>query len=396
MNKSEQKRPDFILLAILLSMTSISLLMIYSSFPLLSSAVNPNTILLKQVIWWILGYGLLSFLFYLGTERIQSSIYVIYYIVLASLALLAVQKYLQLPFLRSLIIPRNGSVSWFTIPGGTIQPSEFMKIILIILIPEIIDKHHKNYPISKLSTDIILVKNVMRYILPPLILTYIQPDSGLTIIMLISIASMLLVSGIRREWIIIGLSFVAFVILVVGITYMIHPDFVINYIIGGSYKLNRIYGWLEPEKYILTFGNQLYTALLAVGSAGIWGYGLQNVPLYIAEAQNDFIYAIVGSSYGLLGSLTVLLLSLSLDFRLIQIGLKSQNTKSKYIIAGLVGILAFQQIENMGMIVGLFPITGITLPFISSGGSSLLSYMIIIAVVMQIFSDIIQKQHPSK
>lgn len=395
MNKSEQKRPDFILLAILLSMTSISLLMIYSSFPLLSSAVNPNMILLKQVVWWILGYGLLFFLFYLGTERIQSSIYVIYYIVLASLALLIVQKYLNLPFLRPFIEPRNNSVSWFTIPGGTIQPSEFMKIILIILIPEIIDKHHKNYPISKLSTDIILVKRIVQYILPPMVLTYIQPDSGLTIIMLISITAMLLVSGIRREWIIIGVSFAAFVILVVGITYVLHPDFVIKYIIGGSYKLNRIYGWLEPEKFILTYGNQLYTALLAVGSAGMWGYGLQNVPLYIAEAQNDFIYAIVGSSYGLLGSLTVLLLSLSLDFRLIQIGLKSQNVKSKYIIAGLVGILAFQQIENMGMIVGLFPITGITLPFISSGGSSLLSYMIIIAVVMQIFSDIIQKQHPS-
>ena len=394
MNKSTTKKLDPFLLIILLSMSAISLLMIYSSSPLLSSSVNPTTILIKQVVWYILGYGTLAFIFYFGSERVQSAIYILYFIVLASLVLLLIQKYAQFSFLKPFIWIRNGSASWYNIPSvGTIQPSEFMKIILIILVPEIIDKHHKNYPISQMSTDLILVKEVMKYILPPIILTYVQPDSGLALIMIIAVTSMLLVSGIRREWIIIGISAVGLLLIVVAITYLINPEFVIKYIIGGTYKLNRINGWLYPDRHILDFGNQLYTSLLAVGSAGLWGYGLQNVPIYIAEAQNDFIYAIVGSSFGLIGSITVLLLSLSLDMRLIQIALKTNSVKAKYLIAGLVGVLAFQQIENMGMIIGVFPITGITLPFISAGGSSLLSYMIIMPIVMQIYSDVVQQQN---
>lgn len=393
MNKSESKRIDYVLLFILISMSCISLLMIYSSIPLLSSTINPTTLLLKQVAWWVLGYGTLGVLFYFGSERIQSAIFILYYILIAALILLLIQKAIRLPFLEPFIYIRNGSASWYNIPGvGTIQPSEFMKIILIILVPEVIDRHHKNHPISQMSTDIILIKDVMKYVLPPFLLTYIQPDSGLALIMLVGVASMLLVSGIRREWIIIAVSAVSLFLVVVFITYLVEPDFVIKYIIGGTYKLNRINGWLYPDKHILDYGNQLYTSLLAVGSAGIWGYGLQNVPIYIAEAQNDFIYAIVGSTYGIIGSMSVLVLSLSLDLRLIQIASKTSSVKSKYLIAGLVGVLAFQQIENMGMIIGLFPITGITLPFISAGGSSLLSYMLILPLVMQIYSDIVQQQ----
>lgn len=393
MNKTQGRKLDWVLLGILLAMTGISLLMLYSSIPLLSSSINPTNLVVKQIVWWLLGYGVMASLFYLGAERVQSGIFILYYILLAALILLLIQKQLRIPLLEPFVYIRNGSASWFIIPGvGTVQPSEFMKIILIILVPEVIERHHKNYPTSEMSTDVILVKDILKYVLPPFLLTYMQPDSGLALIMLIGVASMLLVSGIRREWIIIAVSAVAILLIIIFITYLIDADFVIKYIVGGEYKLNRINGWLYPDKHILGFGNQLYTSLLAVGSAGIWGYGLQNVPLYIAEAQNDFIFAIVGSTYGIVGSLAVLILSLSLDLRLLQIATKTTTLKNKYLIAGLVGILAFQQIENMGMIIGLFPITGITLPFISAGGSSLLSYMIIIPLVMQAYSDIIQQQ----
>ncbi|MBQ9987603.1 MAG: FtsW/RodA/SpoVE family cell cycle protein, partial [Erysipelotrichales bacterium] len=99
------------------------------------------------------------------------------------------------------------------------------------------------------------------------------------------------------------------------------------------------------------------------------------------------------SSFGLIGALIAWGLSLALDMRLLYIGMRTRKGKNKYIIAGLVGILAFQQIENMGMIIGLLPITGITLPFISAGGSSLLSYMIIFALVFQMFNDFEKKEN---
>lgn len=388
MNEIDNKKIDPILLGILLCMSFVSLIAIYSALPLINSNVGGNTILIKQLAWYILGYGVLFALFKMGSERLENTIYILYFVLLFLLALLLFQKYVGLPFLDYFIVPRNNSYTWYTLPGiGTIQPSEFMKIVLIILVPKIIENHHKTYPLSSMKTDLYLVLDVMKYVLPACALIYPQPDSGLVLIILVSVVFMLIASGIHREWLYIGFGTVALIIFIVFIISLIDYDFVVKYIIGGEYKIGRINGWLNPEKYILTWGNQLYTSLMAIGSAGFFGHGLQNVPVYIAESQTDFIYAIIGSSFGLAGSLSVLILSLSLDLRLVQIGLRTRKGRNKYIIAGLVGILAFQQIENMGMITGLFPITGITLPFVSAGGSSLLSYMIIIALVMQMYND---------
>lgn len=394
MNDKITRKIDPILLTILLCMSALSLLAIYSALPLINSSVSGNVILLKQVVWYVLGYGTLFFLFRLGSERVENVVFVLYYILMAALLILIIQQQFHLPFLDKFIVNRNGSYSWYTIPSiGTFQPSEFMKIVLIIMIPSIIENHHKNYPINSMKTDVILIFEILKYVLPPCLLIYIQPDSGLTLIILFGLVSMLFVSGIKREWVIIGFGMVGVVVFSVGILYLVNSEFVIKYIIGGSYKINRIYGWLEPEKYIQSFGHQLYTSLLAIGSAGLKGYGLQNVPIYIAESQTDFIFAIIASSFGLIGSMTALLLSLALDLRLIHIGIHTREGKNKYIIAGLVGILAFQQIENMGMITGLLPITGITLPFISAGGSSLLSYMIIFALVFQMANDFEKKEN---
>lgn len=394
MNEKSEKKIDYILLAILLSMSVLSLLAIYSALPWINSNYSGTTILIKQVIWHILGYGSLFILFKMDRDKLENLIYIFYYILMGLLLLLIIQQKFEFSFLKKIIISINGSYCWYTIPKiGTFQPSEFMKIVLIILVPLIIERHHKNYPINNLKTDVILVLDIFKLVIPPCLLIYIQPDSGLTLIILFSLVAMLFVSGIKREWIVIGCTAVISILVIVGIIYLIDPDFVIKYIIGGTYKINRIYGWLYPEKYISTYGHQLYTSLLAIGSAGINGYGIQNVPLYIAESQTDFIFAIIASSFGLIGALIAWGLSLALDMRLLYIGMRTRKGKDKYIIAGLVGILAFQQIENMGMIIGLLPITGITLPFISAGGSSLISYMIIFALVFQMFNDFEKKEN---
>lgn len=394
MNEKIKQKIDPILLTILLCMSALSLLAIYSALPLINSSISGNMILIKQIIWYVLGYSSLFILFKLGSERLESAVYILYFILMILLVILIIQQRFQFPFLSEIIHSINGSYCWYTIPKlGTFQPSEFMKIVLIIMIPSIIEKHHKNHPINSMKTDIKLILEIFKYVIPPCLLIYIQPDSGVTLIILFSLVAMLFVSGIKKEWVIIGLCTVGGVIILVGIMYIINPTFVIKYIIGGTYKINRIYGWLYPEKYISSHGHQLYTALLAIGSAGVDGFGLQNVPIYIAESQTDFIFAIISSTFGLKGALVALGLSLALDLRLLYIGMRTREGKNKYIIGGLVGVLAFQQIENMGMIVGLLPITGITLPFLSAGGSSLLSYMIIFALVFQMYNDFEKKEN---
>ena len=122
---------------------------------------------------------------------------------------------------------------------------------------------------------------------------------------------------------------------------------------------------------------------MALGSAGLFGLGLQpDIGLHIPEAQTDFIFAVFGNGFGLIGSLLILGLCLALDLRLISIATFSKNNFEKYYICGILGMLLFQQVENIGMIIGLLPITGITLPLISYGGSSLLSYMLAFGIVM--------------
>ena len=144
-------------------------------------------------------------------------------------------------------------------------------------------------------------------------------------------------------------------------------------IFGASWqlRLERILSWKEANGYQLTNG------ISSIGSAGLFGYGFKNTPLYFPEPQTDFIFAIFASNYGFIGSLFLIILILVFDTKLIKLAYKKHGT-TKYVIIGLVSMLFYQQIQNIGMTIGLLPITGITLPFISYGGSSLISYFTIL------------------
>ena len=129
-------------------------------------------------------------------------------------------------------------------------------------------------------------------------------------------------------------------------------------------------------------GYQLLNGLVSIGSGGMFGYG--NIPLYFPEAETDFIFASYASIWGFLGTLFILLIILLLDYKIIKIGFTSKQNINKYLIAGIVGMLFYQQVQNISMTFGLLPITGITLPFISYGGSSLICYMFLVGIVLNI------------
>ena len=131
-------------------------------------------------------------------------------------------------------------------------------------------------------------------------------------------------------------------------------------------------------------GLQLENALVAIGSAGFFGHGYNNTPIYFPELSTDFIFAVFSSNFGLLGVIVLLGLILYLDINIIMLTRRKIQDTDKFIVAGILGMLIFQQIQNIGMTVGLLPITGITLPFVSYGGSSLLSYMLIVGILLNI------------
>jgi rod shape determining protein RodA len=255
-----------------------------------------------------------------------------------------------------------------------------MKIVLLILCANIIHQHNEQKRSMAYAEDLRLFAKILMVALPPLVLIVAQPDTGIPIVIVIGIAVMLGISGIRKEWILYSL-----IAGVAGMALLLFLFFnfesVLINLVGASYRLNRVYGWLRTEEYISSYGLQLYQSLLAVGSAGWWGHGLQSVVVNLIEPQNDFIFAVFAQNFGFIGASVLLLLEMLLDLKITAIAMRYKKRRERYLIAGVLGMLLFQQIQNMGMIIGLTPITGITLPFVSAGGSSLLSFVPALAVL---------------
>lgn len=389
MNKfiNESKRHftlDYTLLTILLLLASVSIVSIYLAGPLIDAADSFNLVI-RQVVWFGIGAVTVGILLKIGSDRLFSGSYILYWILMLFMVLLVLARF---GVINSSLMPQiNGAHSWFQFPFiGSFQPSEFIKIILVVISADIIEQHNREKIDSSFSSDVSLVVKIAFYAVPALVLNILQPDSGIPIIIIVSLAVMFFLSGVRREWLIIILS-IAF-ILFFGIIYLYtnHLEF-LNQLMGGGYRLDRFYGWLDYEQYADKQGFQLYQSLLSVGTAGFTGHPLMTFVSRIPEAQTDFIFAVISQNFGFLGGVVIIVLSFALNIKLILITLKSNLSKERYLMMGIVGMLMFQHFQNIGMILGLLPITGITLPFISYGGSSLISYMIPISVALFMSSE---------
>lgn len=376
---------DWVLALIFALYFVVSITSIYLASPLVVSGLD--TLVQKQILWYVTGFIIVAILIYLDPDIMYSLLKYAYWLFMFLLSLLIIGKKLPVPFVHEI----NGAYAWFRFPGiGTFQPSEFMKIILILMVADVISKHNSEKIESSYSEDIQLFIKVLKVALPPLILIVLQPDTGIPLIIIMSIIAMVSVSGIKNAWILVGGGVVIGVFAIFLFIFFTNQQLLLS-IFGDSYRLSRFYGWLETEKYVATWGGQLYQGLLVIGSAGLLGHPLGEAIIYFPEPQNDFIFAVIGQNFGLIGTIGVVLLSIILDIKLLSIAYHNDNQRNKIMVMGVLGMLLFQQVENMGMITGLLPITGITLPFISYGGSSLWSYMIPVAIIFKMASDNIQK-----
>ena len=354
----------------LIILAIISVTTIYSAQGLLNS--DYSSLYLKQALWFIVGFGLAYLIMYIGNDFLYKNAYILYIIGIISLIAL-------LLFAPTI----NNAKAWFSIPGiGTIQPSEFMKIILIITLARVIDDFNERYSKPSITDEFKFLLKIGVIVLIPSILTFLQPDTGVVLIYLLITICMLFVSGIRYRWFIFAFGLLALAIGSVLVVYFLNQELFINVFgIDFFYRIDRILDWQQGS------GLQLENALMAIGSGGLFGKGFMNTPIYFPEPQTDFIFAVYASNYGLMGSLALITLLVFFNVKVISLGSKSANNINKYVIAGIVGMLIYQQIQNIGMTIGLMPITGITLPFISYGGSSLLSYMIMAGILFSISNE---------
>ena len=363
MNTLKENKTLFIYIILFLIISSIS---IYSASMYLSPLLGK--LYIKQVFWYIIGIVIIMLISKIYIKDIYKSSYIIYII-----------NILFLILLLFVAPPINGSKSWFTIGKISIQPSEFMKISLILINAEIINSFYKSGKKISFLKELKLVLTLLLVLAIPSILTFLEPDTGVVIIYFIIYISMLFASGIRLRWfIILGGIILLAIGLVLGCYFTSEKLFVSIFGNNLYYRFERVFNWKSGN------GLQLENALAAIGSAGVFGHGYNKTPIYFPESGTDFIFAVFASNFGLLGCFLFLLLLLLFDGKIFFIAIKKIPLTDKFVLAGIIGMLIFQQIQNIGMTIGLLPITGITLPFISYGGSSLLSYMILIGIILNI------------
>ncbi len=358
---------NFRILIPIILLSIISITTIYSAMTYTSATMG--NLVLKQIFWYVIGWVLVIILVKLKNEQFYHYTWFLYIfgnILLLGLLLFAPEI--------------NNSKCWFVIPGvGNIQPSEFMKIFVMLALATTTHNFRMDYDNPTMKDEFFYILKTFLVVFIPSILTFLQPDTGSVIIYLVIYLSMLFASGIRFRWFIIGGLLLLLICSGFLFIYFFKEDLFIN-IFGTSlyYRLDRIFNWQTGS------GLQLENALAAIGSAGLFGHGFNKTPIYFPESSTDFIFAVFACNFGLIGSLLLIAIIIYLDVNIILLAKKNILDTDKYIVAGIIGMLLFQQIQNIGMTVGLLPITGITLPFVSYGGSSLLSYMLIVGILLNI------------
>lgn len=374
---NSQYQIDYLLIFILFAIGTVSCFAIASAQASLPPFLQNINFALKQIQWYVIGFVAIGVIMIIDFDRYKQIAWYLYSFAL----ILLIGLELQVPGAVTI----KGATAWYRLPGiGNFQPSEIMKLFLIIIIGRIIANHNEKYFFRTTRDDFILLGKIFAASLPPLLLIAKEPDLGNTMVISAMLAAMILVSGIRWR-LILGLTSVIFVI---GSTliyiYFTHPEFFKEHILK-EYQLNRFYGWLSPYEYDAQ-GYQLRQAFLATGSGEMQGKGWENGQVYFPEPHTDFIFTNVAEQFGFLGASVIISLFFLLIYRMIHIALESNEPFGSYICAGTIGMFTFQVFQNIGMTIGLLPITGITLPLMSYGGSSLLTYMIAIGFILNVRS----------
>lgn len=379
--KSPQQQIDYTLIFILFLLAIVSTLAINSAETTLPEVLQGINFSMKQIQWYIIGSMAVVVTMLIDYDRFRQLSWYLY-----GFGLLLLLGLEILP--EGIVQTIKGATSWYRLgPLGNFQPSELMKIIMIIVLSKIIADHREKYPNNTVGDDFLLIGKLAATAAPPVLLLVRQPDMGMTMVICAIMASLILISGIKWRIILPALFTALFSVGAFLLIFFKFPDFFLKYILRGEvYQLNRFYGWLNPYEYSGEQGFQLVKSLMAIGSGQLDGKGYQNLEVYLPEAHTDFIFAVISEQFGFIGGSVVISLFFLLIYRMIHIALESNDPFGSYLCTGVIGMITFQVFQNVGMTIGLLPITGLPLPFVSYGGSSLATYMVAIAIVLNVRS----------
>lgn len=358
---NKKSAPDFILITVTLSLLAIGLIMVYSASAVWADYKFDDSFYFVKRQMLFAGVGIIAMFFIMNVDYWTWRTWAKMLIIVCFILLLLV----LIPGIGTV---RNGSRSWIGVGAFSIQPSEFMKLAMIVFLAKYLSIYQKN------------ITSFKKGLLPSLTLVFtafglimLQPDLGTGTVMVGTCLVMIFVAGARiKHFVFLGLLGVAgFVAL----------------ILSAPYRIKRITSFLDPWEDPLNSGFQIIQSLYAIGPGGLFGLGLgqsRQKFFYLPEPQTDFIFAILAEELGFIGGSFVLLLFALLLWRGIRVALGAQDLFGSFLATGIISMVAIQVMINIGVVTGLMPVTGITLPFLSYGGSSLTLMLMAIGVLLNI------------
>jgi rod shape determining protein RodA len=374
-NKNNTSKLDYNLILILFLLFLVSCVAIYSAQ---STGQYKENFLIKQIVWYVVGCGIIGAVITLDSDQLKKLTWYAYGFGLFLLGLLIIAPSGIAPVI-------NGAKSWFKVPGlGSLQPSEFVKIFVILALAKVIEDHHLKNPVKTVKSDFWLLMKLGIVTLAPVILVMKQPDLGTSLVFLSILLGMIFISGI--SWKLLLPIFSGGILLISVIFYFViwQPSILEKYLGVKEFQLGRIYSWLDPYNYQSSEGYQLTRSLLAIGSGETSGKGYGNRDIYLPESQTDFIFSVIGEEFGFVGASVLISLFFLLIYHITKVGMETKNHFYTYLCVGVISMITFHVFQNIGMTIGLLPITGIPLPFVSYGGSSLMGNMLGLGLIFSI------------
>lgn len=276
----------------------------------------------------------------------------------------------------------TGATSWLRIGSLSVQPSELFKPAYIVFMARVVTEHNNKYPNRTIKSDFMQLGKILMFAAPPMILIQLQNDLGTNLVIMSITAGIILMSGI--SWKILAPIATTVIVVAGGIIIVVEkfPEFLIDNNLVQEYQINRILDWLRPFENTQGSGYQLAQSIKAVGSGQLSGKGFGVSQVTVPVRESDFIFTTIAENFGFLGSSVLLFVYFILIYQIVQICFKTRNEFYSYIAAGVISMILFHVLENIGMAIGLLPITGVPLPFVSQGGSALLGNMIGIGLVL--------------
>lgn len=363
--------PDFLLLILTLVLVGFGLVMVFSassSMTVVDKKFGNDALFFtkKQLMWAGLGTFMMLILMNIHYEKYKKLFVLLF---LGTLFMLMV-----VPFVA---VDTNGAKSWFGVGGFGIQPTEFAKLSIILYLAAIISKKDEKF------------REFKRGLLPVMIvvgffafLIMLQPDFGSCAILVLCAAAIVIAGGSNLKHIVLsGAVLLGLATLGLSVYLLFNPDF------SGNYRFDRFTSFMDPLADQQGIGYHLTRSLEAFGHGGLTGAGLGNSVqklFYLPYAYNDFIFAVIGEELGFIGTTIFILFYMLFLWRALIVSLRCPDIYGTLVGIGIVSLIAIQALINMGGVSGAIPVTGVTLPFISYGGSSMLMMLMAMGILLSI------------